>query len=762
MALTMPRQKHLNLENLESRLNLSTLATIPLLPTQQVDIPISSVAQLGTTTGRITLADSTAAPDGQFLFGDTNLNSSGSTSIAISGYSSIYNCRLETRSSGQNIGYVSTSGAHVDYVVNVSASGTYNIAVSTAATKNASLDLKVDGSTKASYSLPATGSWDSYRTTSQSVYLTAGKHTLRFQATNGTQYNLKGITASAAGSTTTTSPTTSPTTSTGGTTSVGTSANVSIGSYSSIWNCRLETRSSGQNIGYVSTSGAHVEYKLNVQSAGNYRIDLGMANTRNATMDVLVNGSRAATVSAGATGSWDGYATRSANIYLPSGTVTLRLAATGGTQYNLNKVALAQGSTTAPSNTTTSPTTTTPTTTTSGGNASVSRAWMTSFEELRVTGTTGSDTIVVTQSGSTITIKTNGNTQSVTGNFGDIVVKANGGNDHITIDSSVSIQTRLYGGSGSDTLRNFTRGKATIVSVGGGTDNLTGNGSNTSFWADNGDTVNASWSESSAGRVHRVGSFYGGASMELQGQNLQDPSGTGRVTRLSASSLWGKGPSIDDVRQGQLADCYLMAPLGSFAMQSPDRLREMAVDLGDGTFAVQFKRNGSTQYVRVDADLPSGGPYAHGLNYAYLGSSGNQWAPIMEKAYAIFRTGGWAYSTLNTGWMGQTMSDFGVNNSSITPGWDANSFYNTVSSALNSGRAVTLGTKGSTSGAPVVGYHAYSVVGVSRDSSGSPIFTLRNPWAFDGAGNDGNTGDGLVRLNFSQMQNNFTNGAMAV
>jgi hypothetical protein len=61
----------------------------------------------------------------------------------------------------------------------------------------------------------------------------------------------------------------------------------------------------------------------------------------------------------------------------------------------------------------------------------------------------------------------------------------------------------------------------------------------------------------------------------------------------------------------------------------------MVVDLGDGTYAVRFYRDGQPQYVRVDGELwtdPYGTP-----RYARPGGEGAIWVPIVEKAWAFFR-----------------------------------------------------------------------------------------------------------------------------
>ena len=677
-----------------------------------------------------------------------------SASVPVNSYSAISNSQLETQANGtQDIGYVSTSGSYVEYTLNVQTAGNYNVGLNTSAPAWSSADLSVNGSKAASYAFNQTGGWSSFtNTTTTQVSLPAGTVTLRIASTGGTQYNLGGISIAAAGATPTTI------TSSASTTTVGSSTtSVPVASYSAISNSQLEYPNGSPDIGYVSTSGSYVEYTLNVQTAGNYSVGLGLSAPGNASATVLVNGSSAATYSMSSTGGWQNYKTVTNTVYLAAGTVKLRVSSTPGTAYNLNGIAIAPGGSTA---VTTPPPATTPATPTNSGSgfdASVGTQWMTSFNQLNITAGSQADNVLVTQSGSTIYVDVNGVTNSYTGSYGDIVVKAGSGGDNITVDGSVNVATLLYGGSGNDTLKNFTSGNATIVSIGGGYDVLTGNGKNTSFWADSSDTVNASGTEIAIGGVHSVSSFWGGVSTQLQGQNLSDPTGTGATTRIANASLWGAGPTMSDINQGQVSDCFFLGALQTLANNNPSSLRQMAVDLGDGTYAVQFKRGGTTTYVRVDGDLPSNGYYANGLMYEHPGASGDIWAPIMEKAYAEFRTGAWNYSSLNEGYFGSVFSDLGVGYSAFGSG-SAN--YNSIVNALNSGKGVTIGTNnGIVGGAPLIGDHTYTVTS-AWTSGGTQYVQLRNPWGYDGAGNDGNPGDALVTMTLGQLNQNLEAGAI--
>jgi hypothetical protein len=156
---------------------------------------------------------------------------------------------------------------------------------------------------------------------------------------------------------------------------------------------------------------------------------------------------------------------------------------------------------------------------------------MGNLERLVITGTSGNDSIVVSQSGTTITIVANGTTDHVTGNFGEVAIYGVAGNDIITVQSSVSVSSLLYGGNGNDVITAGGSGQSYIVTIGtSGVHAMYGNGINTAYWGTNADIINASAKEIAGGDVHRVASFYGGVSTTLAGQNLTAP--------IAVSSAW--------------------------------------------------------------------------------------------------------------------------------------------------------------------------------------------------------------------------------
>jgi hypothetical protein len=391
---------------------------------------------------------------------------------------------------------------------------------------------------------------------------------------------------------------------------------------------------------------------------------------------------------------------------------------------------------------------------------------MTSFTELVIEGTTGNDSIVVSQSGGVLNIVANGQSYTETNTFGDMKIYGDGGNDTITVNSSVNIATLIYGGNGNDVIQNLTTGKATIVTIGSGINTVTGNGINTSFWVNTGDKVNASAAEIALGGVNRVASFYQPFStdptnanyipLSLNGQNLPDPTDSGTEIRLTNSSLWGTGPSMNDINQTGLADCYFLAPLASLAYSEPQKLMNMAVDLGDGTYAVRFVRSGVTSYVRVDGDL-SAGFWGYGLANQTPGADGNEWGSIFEKAYAFFRSGQNTYASLNYGTQSQTYWDLGVSNSGMMPAFStASAVMSLINTQLAAGHGMVASTNTSiAANVPIVESHVYTVIGAYTNSSGDTMIQMRNPWGVDGFNDDSNPDDGIVTIDFAMFEANF-------
>ena len=369
------------------------------------------------------------------------------------------------------------------------------------------------------------------------------------------------------------------------------------------------------------------------------------------------------------------------------------------------------------------------------------------YTRLTITGTSGDNDIVVSQSGSTLTIIANGETftRSATG-ITELAIHAGTGNNTIHVQPSVNIITLLYGGAGTNKLTAAGKAQNFIITIGTGTSTVTGNGINTAFWVNTGDTVNASDAEIKLGAVHRVEKFYGNVSTTLAGQNLNDPSDSRTTQNYKNHSLFGEKPLVTDIAQGDVGDCYFLSSIASFAHGIPGRLMQMAVDLGDGTYAVQFKRGTTYTYVRVDADFPV--IAADALRYNKITPGGSIWGCVMEKAYTFFRSGSGTYASLASGWTGPVYSDFGVANTSFTTTATAANIYSTLSKALAAGKAVAAITTASAT-SPIVKNSSYSILAADKDATGIMRITVRHSRGT------------VVTITIDQFKANFSMGSIS-
>lgn len=379
--------------------------------------------------------------------------------------------------------------------------------------------------------------------------------------------------------------------------------------------------------------------------------------------------------------------------------------------------------------------------------------------ELRIVGTARSNKITLTEQDGALLVTDNRSSQTIAGQFTDIKIFGGAGADSIRVDDSVTTDCSIYGGAGRNVLQ-AGGGNDTLDCVGSAADTLIGGAGSDSFWLDNRPServINATPDEIAGGAVHRVSGYFAGpsaavpvTSAKARARAVEPGTTNGAVYQnFSDHPLFGAaGPLLNDIVQGQVGDCYFLSVLSSVAKLDPNRIRQSILDMGDGTYLVQFSRGGSNVFVHVDGELPvlSNGQ----LDYAGLGARGSIWVAIMEKAYVVFHGSGASYSSIDGGWMDQVYAALGARPKSDFGGAGAAGLMSLIAGEIAAGESVTYGTNVVTDGAPLIASHAYTVDGVVTDAHGTPTgLRLRNPWGIDGAGDDGHN-DGYVTINAQQ------------
>jgi len=352
-------------------------------------------------------------------------------------------------------------------------------------------------------------------------------------------------------------------------------------------------------------------------------------------------------------------------------------------------------------------------------------------DELVITAAGTSDSVSITESGSTLTIIGDGQSFTETAPAAGVFVYTRGGNDSISIDSSVTTTTTV------DTIDNAN----TIIN---------NSSSAASVWMDSTDTLLGT--ATATANIHKVASFAGSVSKSL-GASLANPKDAG-TTAKATLSLFGTGPVAGDINQGAVGDCYFLSSLAAFAGESPQVLTQSAVDLGDGTYAVEFQSSKGPVYERVNNSFTT--EYG-GWAYARPGTNNTIWAMVFEKAFCQFRTGANTYASISGGYMGEVYSDLGVSSNFLQPGTFSDSaLFTEFSNDLANGDAVTLGTQKAPN---LVSDHAYTLISVSKSSSGADQFTVRNPWGVSGDSLENN--QGYATLTFAQLCANFVEACEA-
>jgi hypothetical protein len=213
----------------------------------------------------------------------------------------------------------------------------------------------------------------------------------------------------------------------------------------------------------------------------------------------------------------------------------------------------------------------------------------------------------------------------------------------------------------------------------------------------------------------------------------------------STMPLYGPSgaPTIQDVNQGYLGDCYFLSSLGEVALQDPAAIENMISANGNGTYSVRFFVNGQPDYVTVNSQLPvmTGYQWANGSRLEFANGKTDDWVALVEKAYAQLNAQtnaphGMALNSASDSYAGITagdgsaltlITDQSEKPTTLSPGASASSLgsiLTNLASSFSAGEEVLMSTPW-WSGGNLVGDHMYMVAGVNASTG---ALTIRNPW----------------------------------
>jgi uncharacterized protein YegP (UPF0339 family) len=221
--------------------------------------------------------------------------------------------------------YQHARGDFVQFLIDVDEAGDYSfdIRYANGSPSNRPLELRVDGTVvNDALAFAPTGSWRTWRTVSQALPLTVGRHTVRLTATgsNGPNLDSLNVTRRAAPQPLTLQ------------------AETAILSGPTV--ARNHAGFTGSGFAdYQRASGDYVQFTVDAPSAGRYLLQFRYANgsASDRPMDLKVNGAAAPpALSFAPTGSWSRWSTSSATVTLAAGTNRVRLTAAGRSGPNLD------------------------------------------------------------------------------------------------------------------------------------------------------------------------------------------------------------------------------------------------------------------------------------------------------------------------------------------------------------------------------------------------------------------------------------------
>ena len=138
---------------------------------------------------------------------------------------------------------------------------------------------------------------------------------------------------------------------------------------------------------------------------------------------------------------------------------------------------------------------------------------------------------------------------------------------------------------------------------------------------------------------------------KLSGEQKVQPEITEKATGYKAfkGKEFIKGITYDDIKQGFIGDCYLMAALAAIAKLKPTLLDKMIEINANGTYTVYFYNTEKGNVIHKEYLLP-GFPVRSGqIIYAKSKQRAELWVSILEKAFAAWHGRGGGYKKIDFG-----------------------------------------------------------------------------------------------------------------
>lgn len=252
-----------------------------------------------------------------------------------------------------------------------------------------------------------------------------------------------------------------------------------------------------------------------------------------------------------------------------------------------------------------------------------------------------------------------------------------------------------------------------------------------------------------------IGKWFLGTDLPSSSVSMDGSNFSVSYSAVSKPLFASTGPSMNDINQGYLGDCYLLSGLAEVAKQNSSKISSMFTSNGNNTYGVRFYVNGVAEYVTVNNSLANGG--------TEFNSGADLWASLAEKAYAQLQGGGVvtgnsinygnSWSTIGNGGAPEfaleeitgasTITDFDANggswmkvvyNSSFgmtgySTGNATASVLSTLAADLAKGDDVILSSYTNATDAAgrttLVASHAMSIYGYD---SATGMLQVRNPW----------------------------------